>query len=122
MIKRLLIIPSRRVSKRIKNKNIKIFKGKPIISYSIEIARKSKLFSKIHISTDSDVVKNISSRYGIKTDFMRPKYLSDDRTGLMDVYSYVVNKYKQIGEIYDEIWFLLTCFLCVFVTRKRKDK
>ena len=63
----------------------------------MEIARKSKLFSKIHISTDSDVVKNISSRYGIKTDFMRPKYLSDDRTGLMDVYSYVVNKYKKIG-------------------------
>ena len=46
-IKRLLIIPARSGSKRIKNKNFKKFKGKPIISYSILTALKSKIFSKI---------------------------------------------------------------------------
>jgi N-acylneuraminate cytidylyltransferase len=109
MIKRLLIIPARKNSKRIKNKNIKMFKGKPIISYSIKIAKKSKLFNKIHISTDSSLVKKIASLHGIEIDFMRPKILSDDNTGLIDVYSYVVNKYKMLGEFYDEVWFLSTC-------------
>jgi CMP-N-acetylneuraminic acid synthetase len=109
MIKRLLIIPARKNSKRIKNKNIKIFRGKPIISYSINIAKKSKLFSKIHISTDSNVIKNISYRYGIKIDFIRPKYLSDDNIGLMHVYFYIVKKYAQRGEFFDQIWFLSTC-------------
>ena len=50
---RLLIIPARSGSKRIKNKNIRIFKGQPIINYSIKEATKSKIFSKIHVSTDS---------------------------------------------------------------------
>ena len=45
-IRRLAIIPARSGSKRIKNKNIKIFHNKPIISYSIKTALKSKLFKK----------------------------------------------------------------------------
>ena len=50
--KRLLVIPARSGSKRIKNKNFKNFKGKPIISYSILTALKSKIFDKIVVSTD----------------------------------------------------------------------
>ena len=59
MIKRLLIIPARIGSKRIKNKNIKKFFGMPIINYSIETAIKSKIFDEIHVSTDSLRIKNI---------------------------------------------------------------
>ena len=55
--RRLAIIPARGGSKRIKKKNIKQFLGKPIISYSIETALKSNLFSKIHVSTDSLEIK-----------------------------------------------------------------
>ena len=59
-IKRLLIIPARSGSKRIKDKNIKNFYGKPIIYYSINAAIKSKLFHTIHVSTDSlKIKKNI---------------------------------------------------------------
>lgn len=109
MAKRLLIIPARKNSKRIKNKNIKLFKGRPIISYSIEIAKKSGLFKKIHVSTDSKKIKNIALSYGAEIDFMRPAHLSDDATGLMKVYSYVVQEYRKIGQVYEEIWFLSTC-------------
>jgi len=42
-IKRLLIIPAKSTSSRIKNKNFKKFLGKPVIKYSYEIAKKSKL-------------------------------------------------------------------------------
>ena len=53
MIKRLAIIPARGGSKRIKNKNLKNFFGKPLIYYSILAAKKSKIFSEIHVSADS---------------------------------------------------------------------
>ena len=53
MINRIAIIPARGGSKRIKNKNIKPFCGKPIINYTLDTIIKSKLFKKIHVSTDS---------------------------------------------------------------------
>ena len=94
-LKRLLIIPARGGSKRIKNKNIKKFKNRPIIFYTINNALKSKLFNKIHVSTDSNLVKKIVGKKKIKIDFMRPKKLSDDKTPLFDVYRFVVNQYKK---------------------------
>ena len=48
----IAIIPARKGSKRIKNKNIKIFYNKPIIYYSIKAAIDSKVFDKVFVSTD----------------------------------------------------------------------
>ena len=56
-MKRLLIIPARLGSRRIKDKNIKLFYGKPIIYYSINIAKKSKLFNTTHVSAESPKIK-----------------------------------------------------------------
>ena len=108
-LKRLLIIPARSGSKRIKNKNIKKFNGKPIIFYSIESAKKSKLFNKIHVSTDSRKISNIIKKKGIKVDFLRPKKISDDKTALHDVYKFVLKKYAKSGVTFDEIWTLMPC-------------
>ncbi len=108
-LKRLLIIPARGGSQRIKNKNIKKFKNQPIIFYTINNALKSNLFNKIHVSTDSNAVKKIVRKKKIKIDFMRPKKLSDNKTPLFDVYNFVVNKYKQRGFLFDEIWAIMPC-------------
>ena len=43
-MKPICIITARANSKRLKNKNIKIFFGKPIISYPIKVGQKSKIF------------------------------------------------------------------------------
>ena len=53
MGKKIVIIPARSGSKRIKNKNLNFFFGKPIINYSIDLAINSKLFDIIHVSTES---------------------------------------------------------------------
>ena len=108
-LKRLLIIPARGGSKRIKNKNIKRFKNKPIIFYTINNALKSKLFNKIHVSTDSNLIKKIVGKKNIKIDFMRPKKLSDNKTPLFSVYRFVVNQYKKRGLLFDEIWAIMPC-------------
>ena len=108
-LKRLLIIPARGGSKRIKNKNIKKFKKKPIIYYTINSAVKSKLFNKIHVSTESNLIKKIVEKKKINIDFMRTKKLSNDKTPLFEVYKYVVTEYKKIGYVFDEIWSIMPC-------------
>jgi pseudaminic acid cytidylyltransferase len=79
--KNICIIPARAGSKRIPNKNIKKFLGKPLISYSIKIAKKSKLFHKIFVSTDSKLIKKISEMYGAEVPFLREKKFSKDGIG-----------------------------------------
>ena len=68
-MKRLLIIPARSGSKRIKNKNIKFFFNKPMIHYSIQTALKSKLFDEIHVSTDSTKVLSFTSKFNLNNKF-----------------------------------------------------
>ena len=60
----IAIIPARGGSKRIKNKNIKTFYRKPIISYAIKCAKDSKLFNKIIVSSDSKKITSIAKKYG----------------------------------------------------------
>lgn len=87
----IAIIPARKNSKRIKNKNIKKFFKKPIISYSIHAAKKSKLFDKVIVSTDCKKIAKISKLYGAEVPFLRPKELSDDFTGSNDVIKHAIN-------------------------------
>ena len=60
-MKFLAIIPARKNSKEILNKNIKKFNKKPLIYWTIKAAKKSKCFEKIIVSTDSEKIKKIST-------------------------------------------------------------
>ena len=75
----ICLIPARIGSKRIKKKNIKIFHGKPLISYAIVNAKKSKLFKKIIVSTDSKIISSIAKKNGAEVPFLRPKKYSHDK-------------------------------------------
>jgi pseudaminic acid cytidylyltransferase len=93
----LAIIPARSQSERIKNKNIKFFFGKPIISYAIELALKSKIFSNVVVSTDSKHVAQISKSFGAEIYFLRPSCLSDNLTSIVDVVAHSIVELKKIG-------------------------
>ncbi len=108
-MKRIAIIPARGGSKRIQQKNIKDFCGKPIIGYPILALRESKLFDKIHVSTDNDRIADVIKTFGIDIDFFRPDELSDDHTPIMPVVKYVIEEYKKRKEFFDEIWIVLPC-------------
>ena len=90
-MKKVAIIPARGGSKRIPNKNIKVFAGQPIISYSINAAKDSKLFDRIILSTDSKEIAEIGKSYGAEVPFMRPSELADDYTGTADVLMHALN-------------------------------
>ena len=121
MKKRLLIIPARKGSKRIKNKNRKIFFGKPVIEYAITTALKSKIFNCIHVSTDCKIIKKISRKYNLNTEFDRPKNLSDDKTKLLKVFDYVVKKFRKKDMIFNEIWYLLPCSPLIYSSDIKKS-
>ena len=108
-MKRIAIIPARGGSKRIPQKNIKNFCGRPMISYPIEALKKSNLFDKIHVSTDDKKIKNVVTSLGLKIDFLRPKDLSNDFTPIMPVIKFVVEQYLQMNQTFEEIWIILPC-------------
>jgi pseudaminic acid cytidylyltransferase len=89
----IAIIPARSGSKRVKNKNIKIFNGKPILAWSIKAALCSQIFDKVIVSTDSIEISNIAKKYGAECPFLRPMELSDDYTVTQDVVKHAVDWY-----------------------------
>ena len=96
----IAIIPARGGSKRIKRKNIKKFHNEPIISYSINQAKKSKLFDRIIVSTDDVEIADISKEYGAEVPFMRPKSISDDYATLSQVQEHAINNYNLMVNIF----------------------
>lgn len=84
------IIPARGGSKRIPNKNIKLFAGQPIISYSIRVAQETELFDKVIVSTDSLEIANIAREYGAEVPFIRPAELASDFAGTVEVICHAI--------------------------------
>ena len=79
-LKILSIIPARSGSKSIKNKNIILYKNKPLIYHTIKSAIKSKYINKILVSTDSKRYQKLSIKYGAEAPFLRPKNISQDNS------------------------------------------
>ena len=105
-MKNIAIIPARSGSKGLKDKNIKELNGKPLLAYSIEAAKKSKLFDEIMVSTDSEKYAEIAKQYGANVPFLRSKANSNDKAGSWDVVTEVLNKYLEIGIKFDTICLL----------------
>ena len=92
---RICLIPARKGSKRVKKKNIVLFFGKPLISWAIKLAKKSKIFDEIIVSTDDPKIAKIAKNFGAKVPFLRPKILSNDYATDNDVIRYFLKNYKK---------------------------
>jgi pseudaminic acid cytidylyltransferase len=80
----LAIIPARKSSKRIKNKNIIDFFGEPIIAKTIKLIKNTNLFTKIIVTSDSKKILNISKKYGAEI-YLRKKKLAGDKIPISNV-------------------------------------
>ena len=69
----------------VKNKNIKLLHGKPLIAYTIEQARASGLFDHIVLSTDSDAIAEVAEKYGAEVFFKRSAEMASDTAGKLEV-------------------------------------
>ncbi len=109
MPRHLAVIPARGGSKRVPNKNIRDFCGKPMIAHILEAARDSGLFNEIHVSTDSAQIREVVEGLGFRVDFMRPAELADDQTPIMPVLKHVVEKFASLGREFQEVALLMAC-------------
>jgi len=82
---KIAVIPARGGSKRIPRKNIKKFCGKPMIAWSIEVAKKSGLFDHVIVSTDDEEIAAVAKQCGAEVPFIRPAELSNDYAGTTEV-------------------------------------
>ena len=94
----LIIIPARGGSKRHPGKNIKLLKGKPLIYYTIETARKVFEDQYIYVSTDSLEIKHITEKSGLKVPFLRPDNLATDIANSRDVILHAMNQFKLVNK------------------------
>jgi len=105
-MRNLAIIPARSGSKGLKDKNIKLLSGIPLLAYSIRAAENSQMFNKIMVSTDSEIYADVAKKYGAEVPFMRSAVLSGDAAGSWDVVLDVLSKYQEQDEIFDTVCLL----------------
>jgi len=96
------IIPARGGSKGIPRKNIKLLAGKPLVTYSIEAAIKSKYIERVIVSTEDKEIAEVSRSFGAEI-IERPIELAQDETKTAPVIAQVVDELNKAGYIPDII-------------------
>ena len=105
-MKILVIIPARGGSKGIPHKNIKLLNDKPLIHYTIDVARGVVNDEDICVSTDDpDIIKCVED-YGLKVPFVRPAELATDTAGTYEVLLHALDFYEKQGRHYDVVLLL----------------
>jgi len=103
----LAIIPARGGSKGIPKKNIVNINGKPLIQYTIEVAKESKLIDRVIVSTDDDEIAEISEKLGAEVPFIRPAELAKDGTPTFPVIKHALKWLKENEKYKPELIVLL---------------
>ncbi len=102
----LVIIPARGGSKGIPHKNIKPLDGKPLIYYTIDVARQIVSDEDICVSTDDAEIIKCVEDYGLKVPFVRPAELASDTAGTYEVLLHALDFYEKLGKQYDVVLLL----------------
>lgn len=103
-MKRLCTICARAGSKEIKNKNLKVLAGKPLIAYSLEQAKAAHLFQFIAVSSDSDQILQVAAQWGADFLIKRPASLSTDQAPKIPAIQHCVAKVEEVyGRTFDTV-------------------
>lgn len=97
------LIPARGGSKRLPRKNIRPFLGRPLISWTIEQAKKSKYLNRVVVTTEDKEIAEISQKEGAEVPFLRPEELARDGSPTADAVLHSIDWFKERGEIFDII-------------------
>ena len=93
-MKYLVVIPARGGSKRVPGKNIRLLGGKPLIEWSIDVAKKVFKPNEILVSTDDDEIATIAKKRNVLVPWLRPPDLSLDESKSAEVVIHAVNWYE----------------------------
>lgn len=99
----LFLITARGGSRGIPGKNIKKLGGKPLLYYTIDVAREITSDENICLSTDSDNIISAALSYGLKVPFKRPANLATDSIGSYEVLLHAIDHYTNNGHHLDTL-------------------
>lgn len=103
-MKILSVIPARKNSKRIRNKNKILFKNKKLIEHTFIVAKKSKLFSNILLTSDDKSIIKLAKKYNILAPWVRPRKLSSDFSpsykAIIHAYNWYEKNYGKVDGIF----------------------
>ena len=102
-MKPVFVIPARGGSKGIPGKNIKPLCGKPLIAYSVEVARQLADDRDICVTTDDERIAQVVKNMRLDVPLMRPDYLATDGCGTYEVLLHAVKFYEELGRDYDTL-------------------
>lgn len=105
-MRNIAIVPARSGSKGLRDKNIKLLCGKPLMAYTIEAALKSGKFDCVHVSTDSAQYADIAREYGADVPFLRDEIFATDGAGTWDTLRFAVKRYRELGQEFDTVTLL----------------
>jgi N-acylneuraminate cytidylyltransferase len=95
---RIAVIPARGGSQRIPHKNIRLFAGRPMITYSIGAAFAAGCFDRVVVSTDDAEIAQVAIDHGAEVPFVRPAELADEHTGTVEVIQHAVRTLVEAGQ------------------------
>lgn len=99
----LALIPARSGSKGVKDKNIRNFRGLPLMAHSIQSALESGVCDEIFVCTDSEKYACIAREYGASVPFLRSERSARDESKSIECVIEAVNRYKEIGKEFDAL-------------------
>ena len=102
-MKFLFIIPARGGSKGIPGKNIKLLAGRPLLHYSIELAREFADDADICLSTDDEQIATCAEAVNLAVPFRRPDEMAADNSGSYEYIMHAIEHYEKQGSIYDAV-------------------
>jgi CMP-N,N'-diacetyllegionaminic acid synthase len=105
-MKILAIVPARGGSKRLPGKNIKLLGGKPLINWTIEIARGIPEICETLVSTDDPTIALVAKEAGANVPWLRPEALSTDQATSVEVALHALDWYESEKGVVDGLLLL----------------
>lgn len=99
----LAIIPARGGSKGVPGKNIKLLGGKPLLQYTADSAKESKLLTKTILSSEDENIIGVAKEVGIEVPFIRPSELATDYAKSIDVIRHAIDTLEAKGEYFEAV-------------------
>lgn len=103
----LALIPAKEGSQRLPKKNVMPLAGITLLERAIRTARKTGLFQRICVSTESETVAALARQAGVDMPFMRPMELARDPAGVVEVALHTLDQWEHRGEHFDTLVILL---------------
>jgi CMP-N-acetylneuraminic acid synthetase len=97
----IALIPARAGSKRVKNKNVRLLGGHPLLAYTIVAAKTCGVFKRVIVSTDSAETGEIAKKYGAEVPWLRPPEFATDISPDIEWLEHTLRTLSEHGERYD---------------------